>query len=165
MQAKEDYKDAHKCEGCGQVHPKGKACPEYRGDNMKNYIRLATRTETKNFEDIRFRLQPETIRLLHAAIGLQTEAGEFADQLKRHIFYGAELDELNLLEEIGDLFWYCAIALDALTSDFDAVQRMNIRKLQQRYPEKFEEGPAIQRDSKAERNVMQEAEKRKASQG
>ena len=84
----------------------------------------------------------KTQDLLHASMGLVTEAGEFQDMLKKHVFYGKPLDEVNLKEEIGDLLWYCAIALEALDTDFQAVMQTNIDKLKARYPEKFTEEKA-----------------------
>ena len=81
----------------------------------KDYKEAALRTESNDFEAIQKRISSKrNIRLLHAGIGLATESGEFLDALKKAIFYGKELDRVNLQEEIGDLLWYCAIALDEL---------------------------------------------------
>lgn len=46
----------------------------------------------------------------HAVIGYFTECGEFVDQYKKHMFYGRELDKTNLIEELGDMCWYLALA-------------------------------------------------------
>lgn len=55
-----------------------------------------------------------TTDFLHATTGGLTEiGGEFADQLKAHIFYGKPLDVVNLGEELGDSWWYIAIAANA----------------------------------------------------
>ena len=88
-------------------------------------------------------------------MGLVTEAGEFQDMLKKHVFYGKPLDEVNLKEEIGDLLWYCAIALEALDTDFEAVMETNINKLKARYPEKFTEDKAENRDLVKEREILE----------
>jgi NTP pyrophosphatase (non-canonical NTP hydrolase) len=93
--------------------------------------------------------------LLHASMGLVTESGEFQDALKKHIFYGRELDTTNLKEEIGDLLWYCAIALEALGTDFEAVMQTNIDKLKARYPEKFTEEKAENRNLVRERKILE----------
>jgi NTP pyrophosphatase (non-canonical NTP hydrolase) len=51
---------------------------------------------------------------LHATTGGLTEiGGEFCDALKAHLFYGKPLDYVNLGEEIGDSWWYLAIAAAA----------------------------------------------------
>ena len=96
--------------------------------------------------------------LLHASMGLVTEAGEFQDMLKKHVFYGKALDKVNLKEEIGDLLWYCAIALEALDTDFQSVMQTNIDKLKARYPEKFTEDSANNRDLKVERQILENGE-------
>lgn len=117
------------------------------------YQQLALRTENT----------PATIdgaqvmRLLHGAIGLCTEAGELQDMLKKHLFYGAPLDLVNVVEEIGDLLWYAAIALDAAGSSMDDAMRINISKLQVRYPSKFTAAAAMTRDLAAERAVLEGA--------
>jgi NTP pyrophosphatase (non-canonical NTP hydrolase) len=95
------------------------------------------------------------IDLLHAAMGLVTESGEFMDMLKKHLFYGKPLDEVNLLEEIGDASWYLAIALNALGSSFEEVMARNIEKLQARYPDKFTEQAALVRNLDKEREILE----------
>jgi NTP pyrophosphatase (non-canonical NTP hydrolase) len=97
----------------------------------------------------------QVIRLLHGAMGLCTEAGELQDQLKKHIFYGKPLDVVNIAEECGDLFWYLAETLTAIDARFIDVMHRNIEKLRARYPEKFTEDKAINRDLDAERAVLE----------
>ena len=119
---------------------------------MKNYIELAVRTEG----DI-FNIQEGDTRLLHAGIGLATESGEFLDALKKHLFYGGELDKVNLKEELGDLLWYIALACDELGTDFSTLKATNIKKLQARYPSKFSYASASYRDLDAERKILEDA--------
>ena len=132
---------------------------------MDNYIELALRTEptTEQYEEILKRVgNPEIIRLLHAFMGLSTEAGEIVDALKKHIFYGKNLDLINIAEELGDCEWYEAIAVDALSKllnrepkDLEkTIKEINIKKLQERYPEKFSEQSAIHRNIDAERDIL-----------
>jgi NTP pyrophosphatase (non-canonical NTP hydrolase) len=138
---------------------------DFYGSEMMNpeincssdYIPLALKTENIDFEAIAGRLQdPKLIRLLHAAMGISTEAGEILDALKKIIFYGRPLDETNLQEEQGDSFWYHAVMADVLKTTFEALQRMNIRKLQKgRYSEGFTEREAEVRDLEAERKILE----------
>ncbi len=93
--------------------------------------------------------------LLHAGMGLCTEAGEFLDALKKNIFYGKELDEVNLKEEIGDLLWYIALGCNALGTTIDECQAVNIDKLRERYPEGFKKGDALNRDLNVERKILE----------
>ncbi len=132
---------------------------------MKDYIKLATRTEPSEeqyAETLQRLAQPETIRLLHSFIGKATEVGELLDALKKHIFYGKELDVVNIAEEFGDDKWYSAIGTDALADMFgipaeeldDKIEIINIEKLQTRYPGKFSESDAINRDTSSEREIL-----------
>lgn len=124
--------------------------------NTSEYIKNALKTESTNFQAIGERLQTkQNQRLLHAGIGLATEAGEFLDALKKHVFYGKTLDTVNLSEEMGDVFWYCAIIADELGVDFAQVMETNIAKLKARYGEKFTEQAASQRDLAKERKILE----------
>ncbi len=124
---------------------------------MDTYITDACRTEStvcplneQKFPYI------ESDRLLHAAMGLTTEAGEFMDALKKHLFYSKELDTVNLLEELGDVLWYVAIAADALGTDFTTIQQTNINKLRARFPDKYSHESANTRDLDAEREALEQ---------
>lgn len=132
-------------------------CLHIGGDmDTKEYIKSAIKTESRDFKAIGSRLQTEeNQRLLHAGIGLATEAGEFLDALKKHVFYGKDLDTVNLSEELGDVFWYCAIIADQLGVDFSEVMEKNISKLKARYGDKFTEERANQRDLDTEREILE----------
>ena len=120
------------------------------------YVELALKTESSDFSAIGERFNEiGTQRLLHAGMGLTTEAGEFVDALKKHLFYGKPLDRVNLAEELGDLFWYCAIVADELDVSFSEVMEKNIAKLKARYGEKFSEHKAENRDLIRERNILE----------
>ena len=94
-------------------------------------------------------------RILHAAMGLCTEAGELMDQLKKHLFYGKELDDVNLIEEAGDLLWYLAVLFDELGTSFEEVMQINHDKLAKRYGEKFSSEAALHRDLEGERDILE----------
>lgn len=131
----------------------------------KTYQKSALRTNGPDYQGVGRRLEGEGLSgknthcrsfdLLHASMGLVTEAGEFQDMLKKHFFYGKPLDEVNLKEEIGDLLWYCAIALEALGTDFESVMQTNIDKLRARYPQEFTEELAENRDLAKERDILE----------
>ena len=86
--------------------------------------------------------------LLHAALGLTGEAGEFADCIKKHWVYGQPLDKANAAEEIGDILWYCALACNALDVQLADVAAMNIEKLRKRYPARYQHDMAAFRADK-----------------
>jgi hypothetical protein len=75
---------------------------------FEQYIKKAKETESVDFNTIRRRLgDKQLLRLLHAGMGMVTETSE--------LFVAIEnMDLLNIQEELGDLFWYIAIAYDSL---------------------------------------------------
>lgn len=122
----------------------------------EEFVTNAIKTESRDFDAIGERLTSQrNQRLLHAGIGLATEAGEFLDALKKHVYYGKELDTVNLAEEMGDLFWYCALISDELGVDFTSIMETNIAKLKARYGDKFTEGKAEHRDLDKERQILE----------
>lgn len=124
---------------------------------MHNFIEQAMRTESSEFNVLLDSHGDEynKERLIHASFGMQTETAEFTDALKKSLFYGKELDVTNLQEELGDALWYIAIAMDELGTDFETEMRRVINKLKVRYPEKFTNEAAENRDLKAERAVLE----------
>src|SRR5688572_5845283 len=120
---------------------------------LKTYVKDAVRTEAPLPMEVLGRMS-NCGRVIHAIFGMITELGELVDQYKRHIFYGTKLDVVNVWEEIGDKFWYVAILLDATGGDIETIMRNNIAKLKKRYPEKFNETHAVERDLDAERKEL-----------
>lgn len=112
---------------------------------------LVTEPSPDNFNDLGI----SDIRLLHASLGMATEAGELLDQIKKHLFYGKEIDRVNLIEEAGDILWYMGVLLDELDVSFEKVMQINHDKLAKRYGEKFSSEAALNRDLKAERKVLE----------
>lgn len=123
--------------------------------NNEDYTNAALRTEAPISPELLLRMVG-CARLNHAAIGLCTEVGELQDALKKHIFYGKDLDRVNLAEEAGDLFYYLAVLCDELNVDISSVMATNIAKLTARYPEKFTEHHAEHRDLETERKILEQ---------
>ena len=125
---------------------------------MFNFIKDCLRTESTRFcnlEDGEGKDYNKE-RLIHACMGMQTETAEFTDALKKSIFYGKTLDIVNLKEELGDLLWYVSIAMDELGTNYEHEMNRVIIKLKSRYPEKFTEEKAINRDLQKERKILEE---------
>ena len=119
---------------------------------LEEYTKSVLRNEsTKEHE-----ADPDIKRLLHAGIGMATEAGEFLDALKKHVYYGKPLDKVNLLEEIGDQLWYCVLGIDVLGSSIEAVLTRNMEKLAARYSAGFSPVEALNRDLNRERKILEE---------
>lgn len=114
----------------------------------EQYMQEAPRTES-------FVYDVENPRIEHAIIGISTEAGELLDALKKQKFYGKDLDKVNLKEEGGDILWYLALLFDALGTDFGTEMQRNIDKLKTRFPEKFTQDAAFDRDLDKERETLE----------
>lgn len=99
----------------------------------------------------------EGVDLIHGIIGKVTEAGELLEALM-HCMNGAPMDLTNLLEEVGDGQWYDAIICASLGTSFDQVQQTNIAKLRARFPDKFTEYDANNRDLSVERQILEQGE-------
>lgn len=100
----------------------------------------------------------QAVDIMHGIIGKATEAGELLEALYKCTMDGEPLDKINTLEEVGDGIWYDALILGALGYAFVDAQRINISKLQKRYPaEKFTAERAEHRDIEAERQEMADA--------
>lgn len=93
--------------------------------------------------------------LTHMILGIVTEAGELLEALIPVLFDGATLDEVNMQEEMGDVAWYRANALIALGQTIRENDQQNIDKLFRRFPDKFDADLAINRDTVAERKVLE----------
>lgn len=86
------------------------------------------------------------LRILNGLMGLNGEAGECIDILKKYLFQGHELDKEHIAEELGDVAWYLAISADALGYSLEEIFKMNVEKLRNRYPDGFDEERSVNRD-------------------
>jgi len=71
---------------------------------------------------------PEENAVEYLALGLNGEAGEVAEKIKKSIRDDKELGE-ELQQEIGDCLWYMARLLDELGYDFSDTAEANLDKL------------------------------------
>ena len=76
-------------------------------------------------------------RLLEAVMGLNGEAGECQEIVKKAMFHGHELDIEALLLEAGDVLWYLTELCNELGISVDTVAKLNLQKLKNRYPDGF----------------------------
>lgn len=101
-----------------------------------------------------FRTAPQQTQiegLVHAGEGLFTEGGEYMGEVKRCHQYGKPLTEemhAHMVEELGDVLWYVALACEHLGVSMNKVASMNIAKLQLRFPDKFSGAAAEARADK-----------------
>ena len=77
------------------------------------------------------------LRIINGVMGLNGEAGECIDIVKKHLFQGHDLDTDHLAKELGDVAWYLAVTADAIGYNLETILQMNISKLKARYPNGF----------------------------
>lgn len=77
-------------------------------------------------------------RLTNGLMGLNGEAGEAIDILKKHLFQGHDLDDEHLAKELGDVAWYLAVSAHELGYTLEEILQMNVDKLRSRYPSGFD---------------------------
>lgn len=93
-------------------------------------------------------------RICHGIIGIMTESGELGEALHKALETG-EFDEVNVLEELFDGDWYKAITTDAMGAEWSDQWERIIAKLKARFGDKFSEDAANNRDTDAERKVLE----------
>ena len=80
-------------------------------------------------------------RLLTAALGLNGEAAEFSELIKKCVFQGKEYDDTTkskLKDELSDVMWYIAQGCISLDTNIEELMDINMTKLKDRYPTGFD---------------------------
>ena len=80
----------------------------------------------------------------HAMHGMVGEIGEL-HSLYQKIYQGHKFDEEHAKKELGDLLWFIAEYCTANGWKLGDIMRMNITKLQGRYPKGFEAEKSLNR--------------------
>ncbi len=104
---------------------------------INEYQKKALRTANKSLTSFQ--------QLENGVMGLNGEAGECIDILKKHLFQGHELDRDHIAKELGDVAWYLALSAYAIGYDLETVMRMNVDKLYARYPDGFDQEHSLHR--------------------
>lgn len=85
-------------------------------------------------------------KLVYGSLGLNGEAGEVADLIKKYMYHGRVLEKDKVVEELGDVLWYIAEVASGLGVSLEEMASLNISKLRKRYPEGFSEERSKNRD-------------------
>lgn len=95
-------------------------------------------------------------RVFHGILGIVTESGELASALlKCFENSGTTIDPVNVQEEMSDIGWYEAILHDTLKLDWGQGLENVINKLRVRYPDKYSDEAAENRNLEAERAELE----------
>lgn len=84
-------------------------------------------------------------KVRNGCYGLNGEAGECIDILKKVEFQGHEFDRNRLIDELGDVLWYVAQTATGLEISLEDVAQYNIDKLRKRYPDGFDPERSVHR--------------------
>lgn len=76
--------------------------------------------------------------IVDGVLGLNGEAGEVADILKKARCQGHTLDIDKMKKELGDVLWYVAATAYFLHLDLETIAQANVAKLEARYPDGFD---------------------------
>ena len=104
---------------------------------LNEYQVLASRTSNPNSEVEK--------AMLIAALGLNGEAGEVGDTVKKIFGHGHMFDKGAVAEELGDVLWYIAEMAGLCGYTLEQVASMNVKKLLKRYPDGFSSAASIGR--------------------
>ena len=66
--------------------------------------------------------------------GLVTESSEVFDIVRKKIYFGKDIDRLDLIMEMGDLLFFFIGTAKLLDIDVELISDINRRKLELRYP-------------------------------
>ncbi len=79
-------------------------------------------------------IYPDEYGLVYTVLGLNGEAGEIAEKIKKSIRDNKSLEEIKpaLIDEIGDVLWYVANLAHEVGISLNEVAIRNITKLQSR---------------------------------
>lgn len=95
-------------------------------------------------------------RVFHGILGIITESGELAAALLKSVEDpNHTVDAVNVQEEMSDIAWYKAILHDTLKLDWGQGLDNVINKLRIRYPDKYSDEAADNRDLDAERAALE----------
>ena len=102
--------------------------------NMNDYEKFAERTMVS---ELGVDASDQDIILAWMVLGLNGEAGEVADLVKKAVFHEHGLNKDKLCEEIGDVLWYAAAICKTIGISLADAMEYNINKLNKRYPAGF----------------------------
>ena len=108
-----------------------------RFDKLNEYQIEASKTINKELD------KKELI--INSCLGLAGETGELIEHIKKWQGQGHPLNKTHLVFELGDVLFYLAQFCTCSGFSLEHIAKMNIRKLRQRYGDKFSADKSINR--------------------
>lgn len=129
-----------------------------QANELKRYVFYGKGSVGEDCEvapDVVLRMEDD-LRAVHGLLGLASEIGEMID-VHRAYYDGTvpAVDFVNVLEECGDMGWYASVLADTSGSNLADAYEAVIDKLSERYPEKFTEQAALERNLEIERRALE----------
>lgn len=90
------------------------------------------------------------------ALGLAGEAGEVVDLVKHAVFHQEGIDKFKLCKELGDVMWYLVHVAKDAGIPIDVVLQTNVRKLQLRYPNGYDDASSAARHKTEQAKQLKE---------
>lgn len=111
---------------------------DYQGPTMsvKDYQLKASRTINKDLS--------RHEQSLHALFGMASEIGELHG-IYQKMYQGHDYEQEHMQKEVGDLLWFIAEYCTSQGWELEKIMKMNIRKLEERYPEGFDAEHSLHR--------------------
>ena len=134
------YIQAHKNwrEEMGLTEEEKMTIKDYQGPTMsvKDYQLKASRTINKDLS--------RHEQSLHALFGMASEIGELHG-IYQKMYQGHDCEQEHMQKEVGDLLWFIAEYCTSQGWELEKIMKMNIRKLEERYPEGFDAEHSLHR--------------------
>ncbi len=100
-------------------------------------------------------IPPDKLNIVMLVRRLTVAASKVLDEVKRVIFYGKALDEKMLVVLIRNVVYFNYALCIALESNVTSVMEININKLKTRYPDKYSDEKAMNRNLNDERKALE----------
>ena len=112
---------------------------DFQGPTMsvKDYQLKAARTINKDLS--------RHEQSLHALFGMASEIGELHG-IYQKMYQGHDCEQEHMQKEVGDLLWFVAEYCTSQGWELENIMKMNIRKLEERYPEGFDAEHSLHRE-------------------
>ena len=113
-----------------------------------NYQTFRGYSEFNNEED-------NSVENLLGILKLYNSVSELQDLIKKFIAYNKQIDETNEKHLLNQIYNYILTFAYSYNVNIEEGLEKNIAKLKARYPEKFDENLAINRDLETERKILE----------
>lgn len=124
--------------------------PKDVAKELEDFKKLLKNTEA----EVTINLSDATVEFVHGFLGLKSEVGEVAQAYYKGLFNGVPMDIGELKGELGDALFFITQMARSHGLTLEEVMEANIAKRLKRFPKGFSETDAVNRDIKAENEIL-----------